>query len=72
MGEMFRHCVFTTKIIQPLPQIVSVYRSLIWQFCHTIDIIRLHIAKFFQIWLTVAGYDELCVRFLPIRKVEIF
>ena len=26
----------------------------------------------FQIWLTVAGYDELCVGFKPIRDGEIF
>ena len=27
------------------------------------DVISSHIAKFFQIWLTIAGYDELCVGF---------
>ena len=32
--------------------------SIIWQFCCTIDFISSHIAKFFQIWPTVTGYDE--------------
>ena len=29
-------------------------------------------AKFFQIWSTIAGSDELCVGFYPIRNGEIF
>ena len=37
--------------------------TIIWQFCCVVDIISSHITKFFQIWLTVAGYDELCVGF---------
>ena len=31
-----------------------------------------HIAKFFQIWSTIAGYDELWVEFKPFRNGEIF
>ena len=30
-----------------------------------------HSTKFFQILLTIAGYDELCVGFQPIRNGEI-
>ena len=31
-----------------------------------------NLAKFFEIWSTVAGYDELCMSFEPIRNGEIF
>ena len=31
--------------------------------CYTTDIISSHIAKFLQIWSTIAGYYELCVGF---------
>ena len=33
---------------------------------------RFNMAKFFEIWSTVAGYDELCVSFEPIRNGKIF
>ena len=62
-SEMFRHSVFTIKTTQPRPEVFSVNRSIIWPFCCTIDVISSHIAKFFQIWSRVAGYDELCVGF---------
>ena len=61
--DVIRHFVFTTKTTQPRPQVVSVNRSIIWQFCCTIDVISSYIAKFFQIWSTIAGYDELCEGF---------
>ena len=60
---VIRHFVFTTKTTQPRPQVFSVNRSIIWQFCCTIDVISSHIAKFFPICSTIAGYDELCKRF---------
>ena len=71
-SEMFRHFVFTTTTTQPRPQVSVADRSIIWQFCCTIDVISSHIAKFFQIWSTVASYDELCLRFQLIRNIEIF
>ena len=63
MSKMFHHFVFTTKTTQPRPQVLLVNLSIIWQFCCTIDVINSRIAKFFQIWSTVASYDELCVGF---------
>ena len=60
---VIRHFVFTTKTTQPRPQVFSVNRSIIWQFCCTIDVISSHIAKFFPICSTIAGYDELCEGF---------
>ena len=71
-SEMFRHFVFTTTTSQPCPQVFLADRSIIWQFCCTIDVISSHIAKFFQIWSTVASYDELCLGFQLIRNIEIF
>ena len=63
-SEMFRHFIgIHYQKTQPRPQVFSVNRSIIWQFCCTIEVISSHIAKFFQIWSTVAGYDELCVEF---------
>ena len=53
----------TTKTTQPCPQVFSVKGSIIWQFCCMIDVISSHITEFFQIWSTVAGYDELNVGF---------
>ena len=71
-SEMFPHFVFTTTTAQPRPQVSVADRSIIWQFCCTIDVISSHIAKFFQIWSTVASYDELCLGFQLIRNIEIF
>ena len=46
--------------------------ALIGALCCTIDVIfHIIIAKFFKIWWTVAGYDELCVSFSPIKNREI-
>ena len=69
---MFHHFIgIHYQKTQPRPQVFSVNRSIIWQFCCTIEVISSHIAKFFQIWSTVAGYDELDVEFYPIRNGEI-
>ena len=35
---VIRHFVFTTKTTQPRPQVFSVNRSIIWQFCCTVDV----------------------------------
>ena len=48
-----------------------------WRYTHlqgscTFDVIGWLIAKFFQIWSSVAGYGELCVCFELIRIREIF
>ena len=67
---MFRHFVFTTEKTQPRPQVFSINCLVTWQFCYTIDVISSHI--FFQIWSTVAGYNEFRVGFWPIRDGEIF
>ena len=67
---MFRHFVFTTEKTQPRPQVFSINCLITWQLCYTIDVISSHI--FFQIWSTVAGYDEFRVGFWPIRDGEIF
>ena len=71
-SEMFSHFVFTAKTAQPRPQDFLANRSIIWQFCCTIDVISSYIAKFFQIWSKVSSYDELCVGFQLIRNVEIY
>ena len=71
-SEMFCHFVLTTKPTQPRPQVFSVNCKVFWQLCCGIDVIFSHIAKFFQIWSTVAGYDELSMGFEPIRDGEIF
>ena len=63
---MFRHFVFTTKTTQPRPQVFSVNRSIIWQFCCTIGVITSQIAKLLQMWSTLAVYGEL------LRNGEIF
>ena len=42
---------------QPRPQVVLANCSIISPFCCTIDVIRSHMEKFFQIWSTVASYD---------------
>ena len=57
-SEMFRHLEVTTETTQPRPQVSSVNGSIIWQWRHFE-----HIAKFFQIWSTIAGCDELCLGF---------
>ena len=53
-SEMFRYFVFL-KLPKQLNLVLRY--SIIWQFCCTIDVISLHIAKFFHIWSTVAGYE---------------
>ena len=71
-SEMLSHFVFTTKTTQPLLQIVSVTRLIIWQFFCTIDIIiSSHYWKFFQIWSMVMmkySWDQ----FWPIRNGRSF
>ena len=63
-SEMLRHlCIHYAKLTRPRPQVFWVNGSIIWQFCCIIDVISSHIAKVFQIWSTIAGYDELCVGF---------
>ena len=69
--------VLTTKTTQTRPQVFSVNGSIICQFCSTkltssVQYHRFNIAKFFQIWSAIAGYDELCVGFQPIRNGEYF
>ena len=54
LREMFRYFVFL-KLPKQLNLVLR--SSIIWQFCCTIDVISSHIAKFFHIWLTVAGYE---------------
>ena len=49
--------------LNTFPRSSRVNHSIIWPVCCMSDIISGHIAKFFQIWLTVAGYDELCMGF---------
>ena len=58
-GEMFRHFEVTTKTTQPRPQVFSVNGSIIWHFAAFLT----YIAKFFHIWSTLVGYDELRVGF---------
>ena len=53
-SEMLRYFVFL-KLPKQLNLVLR--SSIIWQFCCTIDVISLHIAKFFHIWSTVAGYE---------------
>ena len=60
---MFYHFVPTIKKTQPHPQVFSVDCLVFWQLCFTIDVIFHIIAKLFQIWLTVAGYDKLRLGF---------
>ena len=68
-SEMFRHFIgIHYQKPQPRLQVFSVNSSMIWRFCCTIEVISSHIAKFFQIWSTVAGYDELCVEFNQKRR----
>ena len=55
--------VFVTKTTQPRPQVFSVNSALTYKEAALFDIIRSLIAKFFQIWSSVAGYGELCVCF---------
>ena len=53
-SEMLRYFV----VLKLPKQLNLVLRSsIIWQFCCTIDVISSHIAKFFHIWSTVAGYE---------------
>ena len=73
MSEMCHHFLVTTKTNQPRPQVFSVNGSIIWQFyCMNDVIFHNFIAKSFQIMSTIAGYDELCMAFYPIRNGEIF
>ena len=54
--------ILTTKITQPLPQVFLVNGSITCNFAAVLSH-RFNITKFFQIWSTVTGYDELCVCF---------
>ena len=54
LREMFRYFVFL-KLPKQLNLVLR--SSIVWQFCWTIDVISSHIAKFFHIWSTVAGYE---------------
>ena len=41
-----------------------------WGLLCTVDVTVLDIANFFQIWSTLAGYEEITVGFEPITNVE--
>ena len=63
-SQMIGHFVLTTKTTQPPPQVFSVNGSIVWQFAALLTFFFFpHIAKFFHLWLTIAGFDELCVEF---------
>ena len=69
--------VLTTKTTQTSPQVFSVNGSIICQFCCTkctssVQYHRFNIAKFFQIWSTMAGYDELSVGFSQSETAKYF
>ena len=59
---MFRHFALTTKTNQTRPQVFSVNGSITANFAAQLTS-TIQYRKFFQIWLTIAGYDELCVGF---------
>ena len=78
--KIWKQLFFVTKYLKLIgpfftsqpKQLNLIPRSSHLQLCCTFDIIGWLIAKFFQTWLTVAGYTELCVCFLPIGNGETF
>ena len=78
--KIWKQLFFVTKYLKLIgpfftsqpKQLNLIPRSSHLQLCCTFDIIGWLIAKFFQTWLTVAGYSELCVCFLPIGNGETF
>ena len=61
---MFRHFALTTKTNQTRPQVFSVNGSITANYLFAAQLTStVQYRKFFQIWLTIAGYDELCVGF---------
>ena len=74
ISEMFRHFLVTTKTTQPHPQVFSLNRlnnlAILLHDGHHFS--HNNVAKSFQIWLTIAGSDKLCMDLQPIRNGEIF
>ena len=60
---------YSTKTMQTLPR-TSRLSVLYWGLLCTVDVTVPDIANFFQIWSTLAGYEEITVGFEPITNVE--
>ena len=61
--RLFSHFVLTIKTTQPRPQVFSVNGSIVCNLGCTIDVIGSVRQNYFQIWSTLAFYDELFVFF---------
>ena len=62
MSEMSAISFSHYQTTQPRPQVFSVNSSIICNFAALL-MSSVNMANFFQIWSTIAGYDELCVGF---------
>ena len=70
MSEVSAIFIFTTETTQPCTQVFSVTMPYPVAGC-IFDVISLLNTKFFEIWSSVTGYGELCMRTCAFSQSEL-